>query len=245
MRAAIPLVLALALALGGCKAKPAADSGFLKHSARMTKDPEQYPFHRVWFAKGWNAPQYKSLVVKPVNTKYIDEPEGWAKVNSKKIRYEEDVAELARFTRETFQKAFREDKKKRFEVVDKGRGDSLVLELALVEVVPNEALLGALGLAATASVVAAPVGTSVAAKESGKGRVAIEARFRRARDGVVVAMFADREHGKFGPINVRRATWYGEAHKIIEEWAAQCVKAANADRGEQIGDTKTFTLRPW
>jgi hypothetical protein len=29
-------------------------------------------------------------------------------------------------------------------------------------------------------------------------------------------MFADREAGKFGPINLGRATWYGHAHKIIE-----------------------------
>ena len=88
----------------------------------------------------------------------------------------------------------------------------MILEIALVEVVPNKAELGALGLAAT---------------------------------GEVVAMFADREAGKFGPINLRRATWYGHAHKIIEEWAEQFVEIVNAPPGEKVKDTATFTLLPW
>jgi hypothetical protein len=112
-----------------------------------------------------------------------------------------------------------------------------------VDVIPNKAALGALGLAAT--VVAAPVGVGIAAKEAGKGSVAIEGRIRDASTGQIVGMWADREHGKFGPINLRRATWYGEAHKIIEEWAGQWVKIANADPGEKVKDTRTFTLMPW
>ena len=55
----------------------------------------------------------------------------------------------------------------------------------------------------------------------------------------------DREGGKFGPINLRRATWYGHAHKIVEEWAEQWVKISNAELGDEIDDTRTWTLMPW
>jgi hypothetical protein len=154
----------------------------------------------------------------------------------------EDLANLATRTRGEFEKKFAEDKNERFQVVKSPRADSLVFELALVDVVPNKAALGALGLAAT--VVAAPAGAAIAAKETAKGSVAIEGRIRDG-SGRVVGKWADREKGKFGPINLRRATWYGEINKIVEEWAEQWVKIANAEPGEKVKDTRTFTLAPW
>ena len=75
--------------------------------------------------------------------------------------------------------------------------------------------------------------------------VAIEGRLKDAQSGKVIAMFADREHGKFAPISVARATSFGEIQKSIREWAQQWVKIANAPPGEKVKDTKVFTLRPW
>jgi hypothetical protein len=237
------MLIASVLFVGACKAKPAAEpSGFLAQNAKLEKQ-ELYPFHKVWFSPKWNDPGYRSLVVQPVNTEFVKQSSWWSKANLKGGKMEEDLAELAEYTRNEFAKKFREDDEKRFTVVDEARSDSLVLELALVDVIPNKASLGALGLAAT--VVAAPAGAAIAAKESAKGSVAIEGRFRDARSGEVVAMWADREAGKFGPINLRRATWYGEAHKIIQEWADQWVRIANAEPGEKVKDTRTFTLMPW
>ncbi|NNL68142.1 MAG: DUF3313 family protein, partial [Myxococcales bacterium] len=223
------LLTASVIFVGACKAKPAAEpSGFLQDNAKL-EEQELYPFHKVWFASNWNDASNASLVVAPVNTDFVKQSGWWAKANLKggDEKMNEDLANLAKYTQEEFQKKFREDKNKRFEVVSSPRSDSLILELALVDVIPNKASLGALGLAAT--VVAAPAGAAIAAKESAKGSVAIEGRFRDANTGAVVAMWADREAGKFGPINLRRATWYGEAHKIIQEWAGQWVKIANAE----------------
>jgi hypothetical protein len=55
-------------------------------------------------------------------------------------------------------------------------------------------------------------------------------------------MFADRRAGEFGPIDLRRATWYGHAHEIIEEWADPWVEIVNAPPGEKRKDTSTSTL---
>ena len=156
---------------------------------------------------------------------------------------EDDLKQAGVYTQERFQTAFREDKDHRFQVVDRPQPDSYILELAIVELVPNKAELGALGLAAT--VVAAPVGAGVAAKETAKGKVAIEGRWRRASDRYIVAEFTDREHGKFGPINLRRATWYGHAKLIVNEWADQWVQIVNAEPGQKVKDTRTWTLMPW
>lgn len=243
--ALVLLLTASVIFVGACKAKPAAEpSGFLQNDA-ILEEQDLYPFHKVWFAPNWNDASNASIVIQPVNTDFVKQSGWWAKANIKggDDKMNEDLANLATYTKDEFEKAFRKDKKQRFEVLSSPRSDSLILELALVDVIPNKASLGALGLAAT--VVAAPAGAAIAAKESAKGSVAIEGRFRDAGTGAVVAMWADREAGKFGPINLRRATWYGEAHKIIQEWAGQWVKIANAEPGEKVKDTRTFTLMPW
>jgi hypothetical protein len=237
------LALLAAVASAGCKANPARDSGFLLKPQPLVEDREHFPFHRVWFREGWNDPRYRSVFIAAVNTDYIADPSSWAKTNLKGYRVDEDVENLANYTRTEFEKAFRNDPDRRFEVVAEPRSDSLAFELALIEVIPNKASLGALGLAATA--VAAPLGAGIAAKETAKGIVAVEGRVRAGDSGEIVAMFADRETGKFGPINLRRATWYGHAHKIIQEWAEQWVKISNADLVEKIKDTRTWTLMPW
>ena len=242
---AVAALLAAATAPIGCKSGPSeAPSDFVTSdtTAALAED-ERLPFHRVWFDPTWNDAAMRTLVVAPVDTSYVTKADWWDKTTLKGGRLDEDLANLAVYTQEEFKKAFREDKERRFEVVDTPRDDSYVLELALVEVVPNKASLGALGLAATA--VAAPLGAGIAAKETAKGKVAIEGRWRRASDQEIVAMFTDREHGKFGPINLRRATWYGHAHKIVQEWADQWVEVVNAEPGEEIDDTRTWTLSPW
>jgi hypothetical protein len=230
------VMLVAAVALFGCKAKPMKQpTGFIEGAGggATSEQRDLYPFHQAWFQPGWNAPRYGSIVIAPVNVDYLKKEGAWAKTNLKGARLEKDTANLAAMAQEAFQNAFREDEASRFQVVDAARGDSLVLELALVEVVPNKAVLGALGFAATAASMGA---AGIAAKEVGKGSVAVEGRVRQSDTGEIVAKFADREKGKFGPINLRRATWYGEQRKIIREWADQC---------EKVKDTKTFTLRPW
>lgn len=242
---ALFLVATLAL-LAGCKAKPLEEppTAFLGTTAdqQMAED-ELYPFHQIWLAPDWNSPAKKTIVIAPVNTEYVKKATWWTQANLKgdSEKMAQDLANLATRTQDEFKKKFGQDQ--RFEVVEAPRSDSLIFEVAFVDVVPNKAALGALGLAAT--VVAAPAGAAIAAKETAKGSVAIEGRIRDGATGEVVGMWADREKGKFGPINLRRATWYGEINKIVEEWAEQWVKVANAEPGEKVKDTRTFTLAPW
>jgi len=242
----LALVVAVAF-VGACKAKPTGDppSAFLGGATaeQQLAENELYPFHQIWLEPDWNAPTKRTIVVAPINTQHVKEAGWWKQANLKgdSEKLAEDLANLATRTQDEFKKKFGKDA--RFEVVETPRDDSIIFELAFVDVVPNKAALGALGLAA--SVVAAPAGAAIAAKEGAKGSVAIEGRIRNASDGRIVGKWADREKGKFGPINLRRATWYGEINKIVEEWADQWVKIANAEPGEKVKDTRTFTLMPW
>lgn len=241
----LALVLSLAV-LPGCKAGAKDDdpTAFSANAESKLTDQEELPFNKTWLAPGWNDPSRTSIVIRPVDTKLVRHSDWYKKASEKgKVaQFDKDLGELASFTREEFQKAFREDDKKRFAVVSQPSANSLVFELAIVDVEPNRRSLGAVGLAA--SILAAPLGVAILAKEGAKGGIAIEGRIKDS-NGNVVGMFQDREKGKFAPINVARATSFGEVQKSIHEWAEQWVKVANADPGEKVKDSKVFTLRPW
>lgn len=245
------LAASLVLAIG-CKASAIDTTDFLGDDAERMTEQDDYPFHNVWFAPEWNSPDRKTIYIAPVDTAQVQNTDWWKEAEEEAEdddeieefnEVKEDLLELGEFTREEFQNAFREDDEKRFTVVDAPQDDSLIFELALVFVVPNNASLGALGLAAT--VVMAPFGLAIAAKETAKGGAAIEGRLKNAESGEIVGMFSDREQGKFAPINTIRATRFGEIHKVIREWSEQWVKIANLPAGENVRDTKPFTLQIW
>ncbi len=236
-------VLLFCFGLAGCqsmKAKPSEGAGFVPVQ-EMTKN-EDLPFQKTWIKEGVDWKQYKTLYIKDINTQYLLEANWW-KAGMRKDKMEADSAEVAKYMKERFKSAFREDPKNRFQVVESPAEGSLVMEMALTELVPSHPVMEALSIAA-------PYGSGVAvqaaAMESGaKSTVAFEAKLQDANTGEVLAMAADREQGKAAPINLRALTWYKEAEGIIDEWACQFVQIANRRPGEVVKDSCAFTLKPW
>ncbi len=126
----------------------------------------------------------------------------------------EDAKELAGYARGVFEEAFRKDTKHRFIVVEQPGPNTLVVEFALVEVVPNKVVLDALGYAAGPAVGVA--GTAAANIQTGTthSTVAFKARMKDGGTNDVVAMFADRESEKFSIVNIKGLTWYAHAKAI-------------------------------
>jgi len=122
---------------------------------------------------------------------------------------------------------------------------TLILELAVTELVPSKAVLGVLGIAAFAvtPVVGVPVGA--AAAMANDGWIAVEGRVRDGATQRVVAMFADREKAKTRILDLQAVTWYGHAYEIIEDWSGQLVQLANTPKDVQVEDSAAFTLMPW
>jgi hypothetical protein len=233
--------LALLVTGGGCKAQPAKDAGFVD-GASMSKDPA-LPFNRVWFKSGFDFASYTKLHVAPVNTSYMLKMTDWQK-GERKEDIEKDLARLATYSQEAIKKAFRDDPRHRFEVVDAPAGDpkTLVLEMALTEVVPSKVALNALGYAPFFIGLGITAMRTVAKDVSS---VAMEARVHAADSGEIVAMFADREQQQLAPVSVRGWTWYSHAETIIRQWATQFVQVATRKPGEKVKDTDPFTLQPW
>ena len=222
------------------KAKPSEGAGFVQMD-EMSKRAD-LPFNKVWVKAGVDWKKYRTLYIKDVNTKYLMESNWWQK-SVRKNDMENDVRGVATYMQNKFREAFRLDPQNRFQVVAVPEPGSLILEMALTELVPSHPVMEALSIAA-------PYGSGIAvqaaAKESGgKCTVAFEAKIVDGADGQVLAMVADREQGKVAPLNLRALTWYGEANVIIDEWAGQFVQVANKRPGETVKDSSPFTLKPW
>jgi hypothetical protein len=208
----------------------------------MKPDPA-VGFNKFWRKPGVDWKHYDKIYIAEVNTSYMLKMTDWQK-GERRADIERDVRALAGRARGSIVKAFREDPHHRFRVIDRPTNDAgtLVLEVALTEVVPSKVLLNALGYAPFY------VGTGITlvrAIANDKSSVAFEARVRDAGTGDIVMLAADREAEQFAVIDVRGLTWYSDADGIVNDWSKQFVLLANAKPGEKVPATSTFRLLPW
>jgi hypothetical protein len=242
----LPLLLAaafLCFSLIGCesmRAKPSKGGGFVPLQ-EMSQNPE-LPFDKVWIKSGVDWGKYRTLYMKGVNTDYLLKASGWQE-NFRKGKMQDDVRDVAAYMKKAFEEAFAKDPNKRYTVIDHPGPGSLTAETALVELIPSNPVLEALGIAGPYG--SGAVVQAAAQKSGARATVAFEAKVVDTDSGEVLAMFADREYGKIAPVNLRGLTWYGEAEQVINDWATQFVEVANKRPGQVIKPASPFTLMPW
>lgn len=249
------LVGAVALAAAGCSTlqsgandvkamavEPAPDVGFIEHPERQVKRAD-LPFQKVWIKPGVDKSHYRQLVVAPVNIQYMMEMDWLHKASSASWfgDVKADIGELGRYFHHTVVRAFKNDPRHRFHVINNAEErtqPAVRLELALIELDPSTPVLHALSWAG-------PIGTGSAMGAVNQRRAAFEGRLRDLQTGEVVATFADRDSADVGPIDLTRLTWYGPAKGIMDRWDGQFVQIANGMPGEAVTDPTPFTLRPF
>lgn len=249
------VLVAVTLAVTGCApvrsgtneikavaVEPAPDVGFIKHPERQVERAD-LPFQKVWIKPGFDKSAYRELVVAPVNTQYMLEMDWLHKTSSANWigGVKKDIDELAQYFHDQVVKAFKDDPKHRFQVIERAeqhRQPALRVELALIEIDPSQPVLHALAWAG-------PIGTGTAAGVINQRRAAFEGQLRDVETGEVVATFADRDMQDAGPLDLTRLTWYGPAKGIMDRWAKQFVEVMNRKPGEAVTDPIPFTLRPF
>jgi hypothetical protein len=231
----------IAAALVGCRAAPAPSVGFAD-PANMKSDPN-VPFNRFWRKPGVNWNQYTKIYVAEVNTAYMLKLTDW-QAGERRGDIEKDVQTVAVYMHDSIAKAFRDDPHHRFSVIDVHVDDPhvLVLEVALIEVVPSKVLLNALGYAPFFIGTGINVVRTVA---SDKSTAAFEARVRDASTNEVVMLAADREAEQLSPVDVRGLTWYSDVYGIIDDWSRQFLEITSKKAGEKVEGFPTFRLLPW
>jgi len=248
----IALFVLLAGLLSACettnkilKADPAPDSGFLEGPERMAENRARAPFNRMWADPSFSAANYATLFVAPVNIDHVLEENRWARTNLRQFRIEKDLASIAVDFREKVIEEFEESDDNRLKVVEMPGDDTAILELAITELVPGKAFIGAVGVASWGAPLPIGIPAGAVASFADDGWMAIEGRVRDAKSGEVLAMFADREKGKTRILDLEAATWYGHARESMQDWAEQLVRLANTPKDVQVDDSPAFELMPW
>lgn len=242
LKSILPLLLSACLA--GCvgKAEPSIGGGFIP-IYQLTQYPD-LPFQKAWYRSNTAFDHYSEIHVAPVDTRHLLDMDWWDQTE-RKDQLKRDVETIGQFTERALRGAILNDPYHRFRLTEKIGPKTLILEMAVTEIIPNKAVLESLSYAA------GPAGKLVALAVSGVTRsvsrstVAFEARLRDGATGEIIAMFADREYEKGSIVNVKNFSWYAHAESIIEEWSDQWVQVLKKKPGEKIKEPGTFEWKPW
>lgn len=250
------LLLAAGLPLLSCthlrrfaKASPAEPTSFLLHASEMRPAADaDAPFARVWRNPSpavWAEARNRwTLHVAPVCLDHL------RPVSRKLSRMEtrDDgrlaaAAKLAEYTKQEFERAFRESPRPRQEVVARPLPDSLRVELALVELDPNPITGGVTRRAI--NLIAVPGAESVVGNPL-KGRIAIEGRLYDPLTRQVLLEFSDAEQNRSALIlSLHDFNHYSHARKVVREWAHQFEAIVRQPPGAKVKDSSAFMLSIW
>jgi hypothetical protein len=196
MRRFLPVTLLLLTLLSfGCRAAPAPDAGYLQ-DPKLMKAEKSVPYNRIYLNPKYSDKSYAQIYVAAVNTDYVMAENIWEKATLASVSKDDvrkNVAMLAEYQRNAFVKACQNDPNKKFKVVDTPGPDTLILEMAIVQLVPSKAELQAIGLVPIGFVGLITAGVEMGAsaathsEDQGKGVIALEAR---TRDGATGRSFA-------------------------------------------------------
>src|SRR5262245_12529935 len=129
------LLLLGCLLLGGCRATPAPNSGFL-HDPKLMVADKSAPFNRMYLNPRFKDKRFTEIYVAPVNTDYVMAESSWEKATIANVSREDvrkNVRLLAEYMRHSFIRALENDPKKRFKVVSEPSPATLIVELAIVQ----------------------------------------------------------------------------------------------------------------
>jgi hypothetical protein len=214
------------------RATPGEDAGFTESSDKMKQDPNR-PFNRIWYDPKLSSTHFTSVYVAPVNTDYLKAMSWWDQSSAASLGTDrdKDVKEIAEYFRASAQKAFKEDPKHRYEVVDAPTDNTLILEMAIIELVPSKVWLNTM--------------TQLFVGAWNHGTVAFEARVRDGKTQEIIAAFADRQHGDTAIVSTADYSWWAHAHKVMDDWSQVMVTSANASPEEKVTNSAPFDPTPW
>lgn len=238
--------LLLSTALTGCKlfeAKEAADSGFNPSTARVETRADF--LQQAWISSAFRgkpvSEQFDAVYFAPVNTRFMAE-QGWWKQQTplRQKELSEDTRAIALRMQQQFKTALATYPNKKIQLASAPGPGVLVIELALVELVPSKAYWNA---AATAAGFVVPGAGLLSA--AGRGSIAIEGRARDGATKAIIATFKDRRADKMAPVNLGNYMWFHGAEGNISDWAAEFAELLNTAPDHVVKRASAITLKPW
>lgn len=247
--AAVFSVLATSMtvvAMGGCRATPPPESKFNEGAPAMHKQSGD-PFERSWFQAGLDGKKYDEILVRPVNMNYVMAQNWWEGASAENSeRLKKDFKTIADYTRGQVIQAAQTDPAHRFKVVETAGPRTMVVELAITQLVPSKVGLQLAGIATPwAEVLMVGGGVLTSSQDTGKGVIAIEGRVRDGGTKKVIFMFADREAGVASAVDMTAYSWWGPEKYYIDTWANDLVQVLHNPATADVKAPPTFQLMVW
>lgn len=248
------LVVAALVALAGCKSTltswmrtdPVPLTDFLPHHDKLRRMDDSCPFHYHWCdLDALIAANLKHVYIAPVETKYLQQGSAWQQLSLNIKTADEDLRDLAEYSRMAFYKAFKSQEKAiGATVVDSpDTPDTLVVEAAIVAFAPTKSALYAAGMVGDFFVPCLGLVTDAISS----GTIAVEIRARIGKDGPIVAALADTESDPSAILSLSKLSWTTPAKinlkRIAMQTASSCTvdKMEDLDRGYPIEVFSTFS----
>ena len=220
--------------------KPKMDppTAFLPDPGRMEELPVTSPFRKIWFDKKRDWSKYKKIYVASVSTKYMQDDKWWDEINtSKATDLKKQFKVIAEYMQNSFKEAIKMDKTHRFLIADKPSPDTIVLELAIVQLVPTRAFFNAVATTVGVFIPGVSLLTLLNA-----GHVAMEAKMVDRSSNKIIGLLADKEKDQGALIDIVGMTWWGHSKRIINNWSKQYVRVMTHDQHKYLRDRTPFTL---
>ena len=258
----LQLYVFLLLALGGsgCCAihSPIEDSGFLPSSESLHESEENIPFDYAYVPNPERLErakrEKKSICLQPVVTAFAEDevkkrdlPGRWTRERIKELRelgadletkFKERVQEFDP-TREYESEEFGGALKKK-SWCEYPAPDSLVWEVAIIDISPNIPVVSVLATVANYFL----HGTAVV-RALGAGGVVVEGILRDGETDDVLLTFRERQGDKISLFSLRNYTVYGHTRRAFSEIAQQMVELSYAPREYDVPGSWIFTFNPF
>lgn len=201
------------------------------------------PFQHTWLApRKKKSTTYRSVFVRPVRTDVLDADE-WKRSRglavTSKEEFDKSAALLARYFRIRLLGELKKVPNPRFELVDSPRRDSLIVEVALTELVLSEPIVRGLGLAA-------PVpGVDVALSTISDPHAAFAARVFDSDGKTLLGTVADRRFPPVRVIDLNKLRATSSAREIISQWARELAESIQTDELTPVERSPWYSLWIW
>ncbi|OGV34179.1 MAG: hypothetical protein A2020_16245 [Lentisphaerae bacterium GWF2_45_14] len=238
-------LLVVMFVLTGCESAydvmdsdPAPVTSFLPNHQLLRAQKASFPFHRFWYDRNVDWNRFTKVKVEPVDISYMLANTWWQQINPGKIgSMRNDAVQIASFMQNAFVNAVQQDPLCNLRITDTVDSHTIVVRLALVQLVPTKAYLDAAGTVAGLLIPGASLVNIL-----NHGSVAMEGMLIDGGDNHIVAMFTDRGTDESAIIDIEGLTWYGHAKDIIKNWAGEFAELSETHDPAKLKRPFPFTL---
>ena len=227
------------------RASPARDTGYIPNPQILTENRDRAPFNGYWITESFKAVgdrrRYSGIYIRPVETMVVeDQIDSRPYQESFKLRRKEEAREVARYMKEKFTSALRDYPGEPLTVIEDPQPGCLVLQIAVVELVPTNPVINAVGTAAGFFV----PGTEIL-KVFSTGSVAVEVFLRELDTNAAVMAWKDRQIDQRAPFSVKDYQEYAHIRGAIDAWAEETAELLATPPSHKVEARALFTLLPF